>query len=208
MLRDTGMESFARYYGTYAGIVEDNADPDGLGRLKVKVPDIYGDDVIESWALPKFFTGKGQVGYFVPEKNDPIWVTFQKGGDARFPIWEGGWIIQGNKLTGSPDLKVIQTKSGNLVEFDDANGLIRITSASGSVFEIKDGISLGSGGESAEAAALGETLVDILEQLFDAIVLMTFVNSGGTTGVTLNKVAFDVLKLKLKTILSEIVTLD
>jgi hypothetical protein len=38
-----------RFYGIYKGIVMDNVDPDSLGRVKVKVPQVTGDDVTD-WA--------------------------------------------------------------------------------------------------------------------------------------------------------------
>lgn len=40
-----------RYYGFYRGIVVDNNDPKGLGRVKMLVPQILGDGVTD-WAWP------------------------------------------------------------------------------------------------------------------------------------------------------------
>ena len=55
-----GLESLGRYYSSYGGFVVDNNDPDYCGRLKLKVPEIYGDDIMDYWAWPKgFYSGKG-----------------------------------------------------------------------------------------------------------------------------------------------------
>lgn len=221
-LASEGMEGFKKYYGTYAGIVYDNKDPLSLARLRIKVPDIYGENVPEVWALPKTFTGKNEGAYIVPQIGAPIWVTFQKGGDSRFPLWEPGWMVEDNKISGSPDLKVFQTKSGNKSEFDDENELIRLTSAQDKVIELSDVISLGTKTKSKEAAALGDTLLKKLEAIVDitstiateaAIIIVP--TGVGPSGVPTNSAKFtqavaDLTKLKaeLKEILSEIVTLD
>ena len=41
-----------RFYGKHRGFVVDNADPEQLGRLKLKVPSVLGADVVTGWALP------------------------------------------------------------------------------------------------------------------------------------------------------------
>ena len=39
------------YYGKYRGIVTENDDPQKQGRLKVKIPKLFGDEELE-WAYP------------------------------------------------------------------------------------------------------------------------------------------------------------
>ena len=90
-------------YGfTYAGIVESNKDPLKLGRIKVRVPHVYGSDSTGSgyigvndlpWALPAGMPagGSSASGGFsqLPEKGDKIWVRFLDG-EPEKPIWEWG----------------------------------------------------------------------------------------------------------------------
>jgi len=90
-------------YGfTYAGIVEANKDPLKLGRLKVRVPHVYGSESTGSgyiavndlpWALPAGMPAGGSAasGGFsqLPEPGDKVWVRFLDG-EPEKPIWEWG----------------------------------------------------------------------------------------------------------------------
>ena len=59
ILQRFGLEYFNKYYGVYRAIVADNNDPDKLGRLKLKIPQIYGDQEHDYWAWCKgMFAGK------------------------------------------------------------------------------------------------------------------------------------------------------
>lgn len=80
-----GAQSF---WGKYRGQVKDNDDPLHLGRVKVKVPDIFGDD-LTGWALPCFpFAGPGKGLFMVPPSDAWVWVEFEYG-DPQKPIWTG-----------------------------------------------------------------------------------------------------------------------
>ena len=66
------------YPGIYRGIVKDNNDPKGLGRIRLQVPQVFGEE-ITGWAWPLL------AGY-IPESGEACWVTFE-GGDPNFPLW-------------------------------------------------------------------------------------------------------------------------
>jgi hypothetical protein len=63
------------YPGTYRGVVVDNADPYGLGRLNIQVPEVLG--VESTWATPE---------HAPPQVGAEVWVRFE-GGDPQHPVW-------------------------------------------------------------------------------------------------------------------------
>lgn len=131
-----------RFYGKYRGFVVDNADPKKLGRLKLKVPSLLGEDVVTGWALPCVpYGGAAAPGHgflFIPEVNAGVWLEFEEG-DLEFPIWTGTfWSepagnselprpndAQGNEQSepqDPPTCKIIKTKAGHTIQFEDADG--------------------------------------------------------------------------------------
>lgn len=73
-----------KFYGVYRGVVFDNNDPIGKGRVKLQVPQILSD-VPTSWAWGMY---QPNVSKGVPNVGDGVFVTFE-GGDIAFPIWIG-----------------------------------------------------------------------------------------------------------------------
>jgi hypothetical protein len=65
----------------------DNADPEGLSRLRVQVPQLLGT-VPTDWAWPSMPIA---MGVAVPSVNDPVWLLFEAG-DIERPVWIGIWI--------------------------------------------------------------------------------------------------------------------
>jgi uncharacterized protein involved in type VI secretion and phage assembly len=121
-----------KYYGKYRGIVVDNNDPEKLGRLKVKVPSVLGNDVVTGWAMPCLPYGgaKNQGFFFIPEDRSGVWVEFEAG-DLEFPIWVGTyWAKPGGEnevpkpadTQRPPTRKIIRTLKGNSIEMEDKDG--------------------------------------------------------------------------------------
>lgn len=80
------------YFGTYHGTVTDNADPQKIGRVRVRVPGFI--DPSSGWAHPKAGAGstgaKGLGGYDVPPIGASVVLSFLSGNiDA--PQYEGAW---------------------------------------------------------------------------------------------------------------------
>jgi uncharacterized protein involved in type VI secretion and phage assembly len=140
-----------RFYGKYRGFVVDNADPETLGRLKVKVPSVLGNNIVTGWALPCTpYGGDMNQGFlFIPEVGAGVWVEFEEG-DLEFPIWVGTfWSKPGGDselpksnddasdgakegtVQDPPTRKIIKTKAGHTIQFEDASGneMIRIVEA-------------------------------------------------------------------------------
>jgi|AntAceMinimDraft_11_1070367.scaffolds.fasta_scaffold04116_7 hypothetical protein len=222
ILEQFGLEYFNRYYGIYKGFVHSNEDPDNLGRLQIIVPKVYGKNVYKKWALSKgIYCGKGVGSFWLPNKDDTIWVSFE-GGDIRFPVWEYGWWRDGDvPENAEPEIKVFQTTSGHRMTFDDKNELIRIKDKHGHIVElnengvsiVSDVVSLGNLTTSAEPAVLGNTAISLLNEFRDDIGnLGTIVTSTGVTSTisTSPQWASLVAKwdAKWEDFLSEVVTLD
>jgi uncharacterized protein involved in type VI secretion and phage assembly len=123
---DAGPE---RVYGVVIGIVTNNDDPDGLGRVKVRFP--WLSDTDESWwariAAP--MAGNGRGAMFTPEVDDEVLVAFQHG-DVRFPyvlgaLWNGKDAPPESKpLDGDGKVvkRVIKSRSGHVIRLDDTDG--------------------------------------------------------------------------------------
>jgi phage protein D len=121
--------------GLVIGIVTDNQDPQGWGRVKVKYPALSSDHASD-WARVVAVGGGDQCGIeFLPEVNDEVLVGFEMG-DIRFPyviggLWNGveappkknGEITAGGRVTQ----RIIRSRTGHLVILDDSDGQAGIT---------------------------------------------------------------------------------
>lgn len=116
-------EQAGRHYGKYRGMVSDNQDPDSLGRLKLRVPSLLGDQETD-WALPCVpYGGADQTGhYFIPPVDAAVWVEFEQG-DLSYPIWVGTyWTGDGKPPADKPEKHVLKTTFGHSLELDDTEG--------------------------------------------------------------------------------------
>lgn len=133
VLVDVSRQVAAKYYGKYRGLVTDNADPDKLGRLKLRVPSVLGT-AETSWALPCVpFGGKAGHGFFMlPEVGAQVWVEFEEG-DPSLPIWTGTFWQQSSDVPSEataqspPTTRLVKTVSGHLLQFDDKSGSEKFT---------------------------------------------------------------------------------
>lgn len=128
VLLDTGerQERMARMYGVVIGIVTNNQDNQGLGRVKVKFP--WLSDADEShWArIAAPMAGKERGIYFLPEVDDEVLVVFEHG-DVRFPyvigaLWNGNDQPPANNDDGKNNLRVIKSRSGHVIKLNDEDG--------------------------------------------------------------------------------------
>jgi uncharacterized protein involved in type VI secretion and phage assembly len=113
-----------RYYGKYRGVVEDVNDPEHLGRIKARIPEVL-DDVVSPWALPcSAYTGDGVGLHAIPPTGAGVWIEFE-GGDPARPIWTGGWWGRDEPpknesgSAATPPMKILRSESGLLLAFDD-----------------------------------------------------------------------------------------
>ena len=137
-LLTSGPRAFAadqRLYGVVIGVVTDNDDPDGQGRVRVSFPWLDGGAETHWARLVQPYAGAGFGHYFVPEIDSEVLIGFLQG-DLRFPYVLGG-LYNGVDLPpftrGDRDPKVIQTKAGHRILMEDKDGqqYIEIIDASG-----------------------------------------------------------------------------
>lgn len=125
-----------RHYGKYRGVVDDVDDPEQIGRIKARVPEVLGD-VVSPWALPcSPYTGDGVGLHAIPPVGAGVWIEFEAGDPAR-PIWTGGWWgrnepprnEQGTAAT--PPLKMLRSEQGLMLVMDDDANTITLSDQDG-----------------------------------------------------------------------------
>jgi phage baseplate assembly protein gpV len=148
-------------FGKFRAIVDDNKDPEKRGRLRLVIPSVFADQPTD-WALPCMPYGgrPGEGMFMVPENEAQVWVEFEEG-DIHKPLWVGTFWQQESDVPKDaakkePTTRLLQTKSGHILQFDDAegkerfrlhhpteaeiiidpNGTISLTDASGAVLKM------------------------------------------------------------------------
>jgi uncharacterized protein involved in type VI secretion and phage assembly len=116
----------SRISGVVVGIVTNIQDPDKLGRVKVRFPWLSQED--ESfWArIAVMMAGKARGTFFLPEVGDEVLVAFEQG-DVRFPyvlgaLWNGVDTPPRDNADGKNNLRVIHSRSGHELIFNDEDG--------------------------------------------------------------------------------------
>ncbi len=93
-------DTSGHYYGKYRGTVENNLDPQGLGRVQVRVPAVLGETT-SAWAMPcSPYAGPGVGLFLVPPVGANVWVEFE-GGDPDYPILAGCFWGVGDSPAGA-----------------------------------------------------------------------------------------------------------
>jgi phage baseplate assembly protein V len=126
-MRQTAPDSTAgRFTGVAMAIVTNNKDPDGLGRVKVKLP--WLDDRVESdWArVVTAMAGAGRGLYCLPEVDDEVLVAFEHGRpDSLYVLgglWNGKDKPPESNADGKNDVRAIKSRSGHVIRLTDTNG--------------------------------------------------------------------------------------
>lgn len=119
-----------RVSGVVIGVVTNNKDEEGLGRVKVRFP--WLSEAHEShWArVATPMAGKERGLYFLPEVDDEVLVAFNHG-DVRFPyilgaLWNGKELPPATNDDGKNNLRVIKSRSGHIIRLNDEDGKEKI----------------------------------------------------------------------------------
>ncbi|MCP3688983.1 MAG: hypothetical protein GY784_11255 [Gammaproteobacteria bacterium] len=121
------------YYGVYPAIVTDLVDPDSLGRIELKFPWLGtdGDEDVRAWAtLLSPYADNDQGFQALPEVDSQVVVAFEAGNLRRPYIVGSCW----NGVEALPEaaeeannIRVLKTRSGSVLEFDDSEGAAKVT---------------------------------------------------------------------------------
>jgi len=183
--------------GIYLGLVEKNNDPEGLGRLKVRVPTVYGIlggtvgaipvDLLP-WALPMGLPagGSNTSGGFsmLPDIGDQVAVQFLDG-EPEKPTWQ--WLMQNrnqaqtlrlhqyvanDNQTGAP-ARTILTRNGHSLEIRPEK--VTLTTAEGQQVLLQTSQAEGGGAAAlqtpkGQAVRISDLNQNMVLQALDAIV--------------------------------------
>lgn len=155
-----------KIYGVVVGKVEDNTDLKKLGRVQISLPSI--SDAKSYYARVSSLTAGGDITkqeswgmYFLPEKGDEVLVSFEHGDINKAvvvgSVWNGVARPPEANETGTNEKKVIKTKSGMQILFDEtpkreclvlqdkAGSMIKMDSATGDIIiEAKGNVTIKS----------------------------------------------------------------
>lgn len=198
-------ETGGKIKGVAVGVVTNNKDPQGMGRVKVRFP--WREHQDESyWArIATLMAGKDRGSFFLPEVGDEVLVAFERE-DIRHPYVVGGlWngqdkppetnsdgknnirkiksrsgheIILNDDHEAKKEKVEIHTKAGHKVVLDDAAGSekIEVRDKSGSNFIVIDSVQNSITIESTAQLKIKSQKIDI-----EAGATMTLKASGALT---------------------------
>lgn len=119
--------------GVYVALVTDVQDPDGQGRVRIRLPWASDPDgqLYEAWArLATPMAGAGRGVWFIPEPDDEVIVAFIAG-DQSQPIVVGatwnGVDAPPEQMDANNNLRSITSRSGIRLTFDDTDGAVSVT---------------------------------------------------------------------------------
>jgi uncharacterized protein involved in type VI secretion and phage assembly len=128
----------SQFFGKYRGQVENNIDPQMMGRIQVSVPAVLGEGTL-SWAMPCVpFAGSGVGLFLIPPSGANVWVEFE-GGDPDYPIWSGCFwgLGEAPAMPAIEQMKVLKTDMGTITVNDlPGVGGIKIETTLGAKIEI------------------------------------------------------------------------
>lgn len=97
----------------YRALVRDNRDPAKKGRLRVSIPQVFGNDVTD-WVWPVIGSGF----LVIPKAGEQVWVAFEAG-DRERPAWLGKTSVTGSYRTEEGDAGRVDTLLDRVKRLED-----------------------------------------------------------------------------------------
>ncbi len=127
-----------KVFGVMIGVVIKNdsandSEKPGPGLVKVQIPLLGMKE--SNWArMASFMAGKERGAFFLPEVGDEVLVAFENG-DVNKPfvigaLWNGKDTPPEKNSDGKNDVRIIKSRSGNIIQFTDKSGSEKITISS------------------------------------------------------------------------------
>ncbi len=121
--QETASSADSKMFGVEVGIVTNVKDDQKLGRVKVCFPRLPGKPESDWVRVVQPAAGAGRGFYWLPEVNDEVLVAFERG-EAHRPyvvgaLWNGKDKPMKDAYTDENTTRMIQTKSGHQIIFDD-----------------------------------------------------------------------------------------
>lgn len=130
--------------GVAIGIVSNNQDPQGLARVKVRMPWLAADAESDWIKTATLYAGADRGSVWLPEVDDEVLLAFEHG-DVNYPyvlgaLWNGRSKPPEANAAGGNHIKVVRSRSGHAVTFCDEDGRerVEIRSKGGHRIELSD----------------------------------------------------------------------
>jgi phage baseplate assembly protein V len=131
----------------FVAVVVDNADPESLGRVKVRFPSLgtAARPVPDTWArLATLMAGKDHGSWFMPDVGEQVLVAFEAGNVAHPFVIGSLWSANSpppKTMDASNNQKVLRSRNGVKITLDDDPGLERfiVETPGGQQIILKDG---------------------------------------------------------------------
>lgn len=118
-------DAHSLFHGVAIAIVTNNQDPDGLGRVKVKLP-WMSDEVESNWArVVSPMAGKERGFYCLPEVDDEVLIAFEHGAPEAIyvlgALWNGKDRPPESNADGKNNLRTLKSRSGHVIRLTDTD---------------------------------------------------------------------------------------
>lgn len=136
----------SRIYGVVTGSVTAVDDASGMGRVKLNMPWLGGENEMPYAPVATLMAGPGRGSWFMPEVGDEVLVAFEQG-DVNHPyiigyLWNGAQ----NPPETDRHKRVIKSVNGHMIIIDDKvsagdgdTGSIEIRDALGNSIKLENG---------------------------------------------------------------------